>query len=142
MSLNVGNCPKCGKVYVKNLNGMCPNCLKGIELEYEKCLKYLRDHRSCTIQEMSEETEVSERQIVKFIRDGRLTIASNPNIAYACEICSASIREGTICEPCRARLAKDASNLSEDEKRRKELEKLRDQGATFKIQDRLKDRHK
>ncbi|WP_159885428.1 TIGR03826 family flagellar region protein [Paenibacillus puerhi] len=138
MSLNVANCNRCGKVYMKNNYGLCPACIKGIEAEYEKCLNFLRDHRQCTIQELSDETGVEMKQIMKFIREGRISIKNNPNMAYSCEACAAPIREGNICEPCRTRLMKETSGLMEDEQKRREREA--NKGVTYKIKDRLEDR--
>lgn len=142
MSLNVANCPRCGKLFAKNFRDICPACVKEIDRQYEACVKYLRENRGCTIQELSDETGVPFRQIVKFIREGRISIMNAPNIFYPCEICGTQIRENTICENCRQRLAKDYSNLSEDEKRREEQRKQDQQHASYNIKDRLKDRIK
>lgn len=141
MSLNVANCDRCGKVYVKNIHGLCPNCIKEIERQYERCIKFLRENRLCTIQELSDATEVPIKQIVRFIREGRISIKNNPNMAYHCEVCGSPIKENLICESCRARLAKDASLLKEDEERRKEQEDQKDRGSAYKIKDRLQDRY-
>ncbi|WP_028550999.1 flagellar protein [Paenibacillus sp. UNC451MF] len=140
MSLNVDNCDRCGKIYVKNNYGLCGQCLKDIDLQYEKCLKYLREQRSCSIHELSEATEVSVKQITKFIREGRISIKNNPNMSYHCEICSTPIREHTICESCRQRLAKDANHMHEDEQRKQALLEEANR-MSFNIKDRLKDRH-
>lgn len=136
MSLNVANCDRCGKVYVKNNYGMCTNCIKDLEAEYEKCLKFLRENRSCTIQELSDETGVDMKQIVKFIREGRISIRNHPNMAYECDICGTSIRTNNICDDCRTRLTKDLEHLQEDEGRKKDLEEQQ-RSNTFKIKDRL-----
>lgn len=143
MSLNVANCSRCGKVYLKNNYGMCTNCIKDIETEYEKCLKFLRENRTCTVQELSDETGVDMKQIVKFIREGRISIKNNPNMTYGCDVCGSQIREHTICEPCRARLSKEAQNLQEDELRKSEL-RAKEKQTIFNIRDRLqeKDRFK
>lgn len=141
MSLNVENCYRCGRVHLKNLYGLCPNCLKEIEMQYEKCLKYLRDNRKCSINELSEATEVPIKQITKFIREGRLSLKGNPNMTYDCEVCGAQIRENVMCESCRTRLAKDALGAKEDEVRKKKQAEEESQ-ATFKIKDRLQDRLK
>jgi len=140
MSLNVDNCNRCGKVYVKNSYGLCGNCIKLIDQQYEKCLKYLREHRACTISELSEATEVSISQITKFIREGRISIKGNPNMSYNCEVCGVSIREHTMCEPCRSRLAKETNQMHEDETRKK-IQEVQDHKITYNIRDRLKDRH-
>lgn len=140
MSMNVANCPRCGKIFVKGFNDVCPNCVKDIELQYEKCVKYLRENKGAAIQELSEATEVSIKQITKFIREGRISIVNAPNMSYPCEVCGTLIRENTLCEPCRAKLVKDVRNNAEDERRRVELSSL-DGHVSFNIKDRLKDRH-
>jgi flagellar operon protein (TIGR03826 family) len=141
MGMNVANCPKCGRIFVKGFNEICPNCMKEIEAQYDLCLKYLRNNRGCTINELSEETGVTIRQITKFIREGRISIVHAPNMSYPCEVCGTSIRDNTMCESCRHKLAKDVSNNKEDEHRRQEQIK-QDNKVSFKIQDRLNDRLK
>jgi flagellar operon protein (TIGR03826 family) len=139
VSLNVANCPRCGRVFVKGIQEICPNCLKEIELQFDKCSKYLRENRGSILKDLSEATEVPIRQIIKFIREGRISIKNLPNMGYPCESCGNDIREGQICDPCRSKLAKDMTNTQEDEARR--LERLRqDSKLSYNIQDRLKDR--
>ena len=56
MSINVANCPKCGKVYVKNImHDICSSCIKEIDQQCEICIKYLRENRGITLDELSEE---------------------------------------------------------------------------------------
>lgn len=140
MSMNVENCPRCGKIYVKNFRDVCPECVKDIDNQYEKCVKFLRDYRKGTISELSEATEVSIKQITKFIREGRISIVNAPNMSYPCEVCGTLIRENSICLSCRQRLAKDVSNAREDENRAGELRKQEGQ-MSFNISDRLRKRH-
>jgi flagellar operon protein (TIGR03826 family) len=140
MSMNVANCPRCGKIFVKGFNDVCPNCVKEIEQQYEKCVKYLRENKGAAITELSEAMEVSIKQITKFIREGRISIMNAPNMSYPCEVCGNLIRENTICEPCRSKLVKDVRNNTEDERRRIEQDS-KDNQVSFKIKDRLQDRH-
>ncbi|TXK80971.1 flagellar protein [Paenibacillus sp. N3.4] len=137
--MNVANCPRCGKIFVKGFNDVCPNCVKDLEQQYEKCVKYLREHKGTTINDLSEATEVSIKQITKFIREGRISILHAPNMSYSCEVCGISIRENTICEPCRMKLVKDVRNHTEDERRSEERKKHENQ-VTYNIQDRLKEK--
>jgi len=139
MSMNVGNCPRCGKVYVLNLSEVCPACIKNFELMYDKCLKYLRDNRGTTLSQLSEATEVSVNQIAKLIREGRISIQGRPNMTYPCELCGAEIRDKSMCESCRLKLVKDVANNKEDEQRDDALRKAENK-ISFKISDRLKDR--
>jgi flagellar operon protein (TIGR03826 family) len=139
VSLNVANCPRCGRVFVKGIQEICPNCLKEIELQFDKCSKYLRENRGSILKDLSEATEVPIRQIIKFIREGRISIKNLPNMGYPCESCGNDIREGQICDSCRSKLAKDMTNSQEDEARRQE--RLRqDNKLSYNIQDRLKNR--
>lgn len=139
MGMNLGNCPRCGRLFANTFRDICPNCIKDIEQEYEKCLEYLRKEKSATIQEVSEATEVSIRQITKFIKEGRISVANNPNMMYPCEVCGVLIREGNMCDSCRTRLTRDLyaaaredSNKSDQDKRGSgaygAIDKFRDPG--------------
>ncbi len=139
MSMNVANCSRCGKIFVKGFAEFCPNCMKDLEQQYDKCLNYLRKNKGVNIHELSQETGVSVKQITKFIKDGRISIMHAPNMSYSCEVCGTAIRENTMCEPCRMKLVKDVRNTSEDE-RREEERRQQENRVTFNIQDRLKDK--
>ncbi|MNW51948.1 hypothetical protein D3C74_294470 [compost metagenome] len=101
------NCPRCGKLFIKNVRGICQNCIKEIEIEYERCVKHIRENKGIHMHELSEATEVSVKQITTFIREGRISIANAPNMTYPCEVCGIPIREGHMCDSCRTRLTKD-----------------------------------
>ncbi|GGA43727.1 flagellar protein [Paenibacillus physcomitrellae] len=112
--MNLDNCPRCGKLYAKNFMGLCGDCIKEIEIEYDKCKTYLRENKGTHMQQLSDATGVSIKQITKFIREGRISIENNPGMAYPCEICSVTmIREGNMCESCRSRLTKDLSSAAQ-----------------------------
>lgn len=141
MAMNILNCNRCGKIYVKNnIHDVCPACVKEIDKLYEQAAQYLRENRGATIQELSDATEIPFRQIVKFIREGRISIINMPNMSYPCESCGTPIRESHICVDCRKKLSKDYQNATEDEKR-KEAHNQRDEGLSYNIKERLqKDR--
>jgi len=110
--MNLGNCPRCGKLYTLNIRELCSDCMKVIEKEYEKCATFLREQKGATIHEVSEATGVSVRQITKFIKEGRISIANAPNMAYPCEVCGTLIRESNMCESCRTRLTRELKQAS------------------------------
>ncbi|EFM09024.1 Flagellar operon protein YvyF [Paenibacillus curdlanolyticus YK9] len=110
--MNLDNCPRCGKLYAKNLRDLCPACIKDLDQQYELCATYLRENRGATIYEVSESTEVSIAQITRFIREGRISLMDMPNMGYPCEMCTNTIREGNLCESCRSRLTKDINKLN------------------------------
>jgi flagellar operon protein (TIGR03826 family) len=105
--MNLDYCPRCGKLFAKGFRDICPNCLKEIEADYEKCVAYLKEHRNITIQQLSEATGVSVRQITRFIREGRIGINAYPDMYYGCESCGTPIREGNMCPNCLRKLANE-----------------------------------
>ena len=131
MAMNVDNCPRCGKLYVRNFKNICPACMKDMDAQCEKCINYLKENRGCTIQELSEAPEVPVNQIIRFIHEGRISIANSPNISYGCEVCGAPIRSHTMCEACRQKLSK---KIAEERLKQKKS------SVSFQIKDRLDNR--
>lgn len=112
--MNLDNCPRCGRLFVKNLMGLCQPCIKELEHEYEICVNYLRENKGTNIQELSDATGISIKEITRFIREGRISIANAPNMMYPCEVCGTLIRDGHMCDSCRSRLRKDLSNAAKE----------------------------
>lgn len=109
--MNLDNCPRCGKLFTKNFRDVCPACIRDIDKEYEKCADFLRKNRGATIYEVSEATEVSMKQITKFIREGRISLFDAPNMSYPCEVCGLLIRDNHMCEACRKKLVKSVNQM-------------------------------
>jgi len=140
MSLaNIDYCPTCGKLFARGAADVCPACYKEVEKQYEICLKFLRENKRCTIQEMSDATDVPIKLITKFIREGKISLANAPNMGYPCEMCGTIIRESHICDSCRHKLTKDIKNLNEDLDRKEELQR-QESKISYNISDRLKER--
>lgn len=135
MGATLDNCVRCGSLYVKNNKNICPNCYKEIEEEYLRCSEYLREHKQVNMYELSEETDVTVKQITKFIQEGRISIADNPNIGYKCETCDTNIREGRFCKECSERLNRSIKRVLEEEPKK---EKEETANIYFQIKDRFK----
>lgn len=100
--MGLANCKECGKLYVQNTAGLCPECFKAEE-EYEaKVARYLRDYARASLSEIHEATGVPEKIILRMIKTGRITGASD--IAYPCETCGKLIVEGRVCAECGRRV--------------------------------------
>lgn len=100
------NCPRCGKIFVKNLRDVCTECHKKEEENFQAVYQYVRkkENRMASIVEVEEGTGVKEELIVKFIKQGRLQIHMFPNLSYPCESCGKQIREGRICSACKGNI--------------------------------------
>ncbi|WP_366292961.1 TIGR03826 family flagellar region protein [Paenibacillus sp. AN1007] len=134
--MNLGNCPRCGRLYALNFRDVCSNCIKEMEQEYQICVEYLRENKGANIQQLSDATEVSIKTITKFIREGRISIENAPNMMYPCEVCGMLIREGHMCDSCRTRLTKDLASAAR-EVGQKENNQVG--GRTYNAVDKLRD---
>ena len=106
--MEVRNCKMCGRLF--NFVGgsgpyrnLCPNCVERKE--------YIDEHPAATINEVSEECDVSARQIEQWIRQERLMITEGSSIGITCERCGVSIKSGRFCERCKNKMANNLGSM-------------------------------
>ena len=116
--MNIKNCPKCGKLF-SPVGGslICKDCIKAEEQEFERVRDYLRENRGADINIVSEETGVSTKKILKYLRDGRLEITEGMGDFLKCEKCGVSIRSGQYCRSCAEKVSKNLSSVLVTENR-------------------------
>lgn len=124
----IQNCPRCNKIFVKNLREVCQDCFKIVEEDFQAVYQFVRkrENRQASMIEVEEETGVKKSLIVKFIKQGRLHLYSFPNLTYPCESCAKEIREGRICDDCKGNIAKGLNRVESEKKfkeRKREEEK-------------------
>ena len=112
--MDVRNCRMCGKLY--NFIGgpyrnLCPNCIEKMEKKVDEVKEYIEEHKAATINEVSEECDVSSRQIEQWIREERLMISDDSPIGIRCERCGATIRSGRFCERCKNKIANNLGSM-------------------------------
>lgn len=120
------NCPNCNDIFVKTqFRDLCQKCWKEEEVDFETVYTFIRkrENRSATIDQVVGHTEVKEELIIKFIKKGRLQLASFPNLGYPCDKCGRTIRKGKLCENCTTELKGDLNSFQAEEKRKQELQK-------------------
>lgn len=100
--MGLANCRECGKLYVQNPAGLCPDCYRIEEENEEIVAKYLRDNRRASITQVHEATGVAEKTILKMIKKGRIT--GDIQVEYPCETCGRPILEGRVCAECGRRV--------------------------------------
>jgi flagellar operon protein (TIGR03826 family) len=121
-TMNLANCPNCGRLFVKNqFRHICENCYQEEEEAFQKVYHFLRkrENRMATIAQIVDATGVKESLVIKFIKSGRLKIAQFPNLGYPCDRCGTLIRQGRLCANCSKDLNKQLEMLQKEEERKK-----------------------
>ncbi|MBS4535790.1 MerR family transcriptional regulator [Clostridium sp. D2Q-14] len=105
--MGVRNCNKCGKIY--NYDGFpyCSRCRREEEELFQKVKAYIYNNPDATIQEVSEETEVSTKKILNYLRQGRLEVKDGSNLILDCERCGQAIKTGRFCNKCAYELGRE-----------------------------------
>lgn len=104
MSEIISKCKKCGKFIALTPDGYCQDCHTQVEEEFKRVRAYLKANPDATIPETSEQTGVSEKRILRFIREDRLETVHHTQFTVQCEMCHAKISSGRYCARCSATL--------------------------------------
>ena len=113
--MDVRNCRNCGNLF-NYLSGpdICPSCRDKAEKRFQDVKEYIRNNPGATIQQISEDNEVSTNQIRQWVREERLQFADDSPVGIECEKCGKQIRTGRFCQSCKDNMA---SALTEGFKR-------------------------
>lgn len=104
----LANCVRCKKVFDKTTTPICGACLQKEEENYELVYQYLKENPNKSVTEISAATEVSEKLILKFFRDGRFVdVVSSDYKVLRCEKCGVDIESGIYCASCKMTMGKD-----------------------------------
>ncbi|MCI5622027.1 MAG: flagellar protein [Lachnospiraceae bacterium] len=106
--MDVRNCRNCGRLF--NYFGgqpICQACKEELEVKFQQVKEYLRENPNSSIQKVSEDNEVSTKQITQWVREERLTFSDDSPVGIACEGCGTNIKTGRYCEQCKAKMKND-----------------------------------
>lgn len=100
-------CSKCRRLFNTVSDAeICPECSIVLEKLYRKVRNYVRSNSYAGIAEVSEEFNISSKQIFKWIREERLIFAKESNVGIPCLNCGITIRSGKYCIPCSKKVVK------------------------------------
>jgi flagellar operon protein (TIGR03826 family) len=136
LEYDVQNCPNCGNIFRKTTWPLCQDCKNEMENELSKCTEFIRRNRQTSMSQLVEQTGVSEINITKYIREGKINISDVPNLSYPCDLCESSIRKGNLCYNCRVKINTDIDKMKRNEEEDR-VKFIKENQASFKIKDRL-----
>ncbi|OCT12467.1 hypothetical protein A8709_32085 [Paenibacillus pectinilyticus] len=111
--LMVANCPRCGKVFQRNLRNQCSKCSTSLDDQFKHSLDFLRRNYRSTNEQLCEATGISPIQLHGWVKAGKLLLSDYPNLNYPCASCSEPIREHKLCAACSTRISRDIKQLNE-----------------------------
>lgn len=127
--MDVINCKGCGRLFNAITKGrLCPSCREKLEEKFQEVKAYINDNPGSTIDIVSQECDVSAKQIKQWIREERLSFSEDSVNGIECEQCGAMIRSGRFCDACKMKLHnefKDASFVPTMEKKNSSRDKDR-----------------
>ncbi len=100
----LANCRRCGKLFNRIGQDLCPDCIREEEEKINEIREYLRHHPRANIYEVSQKTSATYDEIVDLIRTGKLMLRQYPNVVYPCDKCGSPTQTGRLCMNCEQEL--------------------------------------
>ena len=94
----------------------CPACSEALEKKFQQVKQYIWDHRTATLQEISDANEVSVGQLRQWVREERLCFTEESPVGLECESCGTTIKTGRYCENCKMKLGSTLMSVLPKEK--------------------------
>lgn len=101
--MSIANCSRCERVFKKLFDRkVCPACIQAEEEAYRLVVDFLDHHPGSNLGQIAEGAGVDEAQILRFIREGRLTLLDKlgEGATVDCRRCAAPIKSGQYCATC------------------------------------------
>ena len=110
--MEVKNCRGCGRLFNYMGGGyyLCSLCKDELDKKFQDVKKYIRENPKATMQQISEDNEVSVNQIERWVREDRLIFADDSPIGIDCESCGAMMKSGRYCPACHDNLQRNLSS--------------------------------
>ena len=83
----------------------CPACSEALEKKFQKVKQYIWDHKTATLDEISQENDVSLGQLRQWVREERLCFTDESPVGLECESCGATIKTGRYCANCKGKIS-------------------------------------
>lgn len=100
--MNIKICTQCHKFFSRIGEGnLCASCQKEDYNLLQNTKNYLDTHPQATLEELSQENNVSISKLKSYLRDNRLQLPLDSPIKLYCKQCNTPILSGQLCPSCR-----------------------------------------
>ena len=125
--MEVKNCNGCGRLF--NYMGgapLCDGCRKKLEQKFQEVKQYLDENPNASVNQVSEDNDVSVKQIKQWIREERLAFTDDSPVGIECENCGAMIKTGRFCDACKSKLQNNLMSAIDKPKKVEPKKPVRD----------------
>ena len=105
------NCKICGRVFFKTRYDICPECKRIDDEKFQLVRQFLKEFPGSKINIVSEYTGVSERRILRYLREGKIQILDSDQNFLTCLKCGTPIKTGKYCSQCYRRFCDTVKKL-------------------------------
>ena len=113
------NCPRCGRVFMRIREPICPACVKEEDQKFEDVRSFVKENPNRTIKEVSEACEVSVKAILRYIREGKLETSSGMHGEVTCSKCGVPISSGRMCKKCADEVGQQVAGMKPETEKQK-----------------------
>lgn len=102
--MEVKNCRGCGRLF-NYISGrqLCPLCRDELEKKFQEVKAYIEENPGETLKSVSDEMEVSIRQLKEWVREERLILTEAWG-EICCDVCGKPIKTGKYCDECKRKI--------------------------------------
>ncbi len=98
------NCPKCGRLFARQNRPICDTCYKKDEDMFEVTRLFIKENPSVDMDDIIDETGATKKQILRWVREGRLDLVLPESDSLTCSKCGRKILSGRVCKRCATKL--------------------------------------
>ena len=109
--LKVAHCSDCGRIYQKNLRGLCHNCASESDRQLQAIDRFMVRYPATDTETVAAHVGITPSRIRSWLRQGKLRNDSYPNLCDACDLCQTPIHAGHLCHDCSVRIQTDISRV-------------------------------
>lgn len=125
--MEVGTCKGCGRLFnVMSRKRLCPSCINRLEEKFQEVKRYLNDNPNAPVNRVSEDCEVSVKQIREWVREERLSFTAGSANVLTCDSCGEKILTGRFCAHCKQKMQTNFMEAIDVEESPKKRERDRD----------------
>lgn len=118
--MNVKNCKRCSKMFsVKTSDYLCDACIEQLEEEFRRIKEHLNVNPNDTLQSVSDATGVSKKQLLTWLREGRLEATPGMEQDLSCRVCGNPVVKGHMCKNCAESVGQETEDLYRKDKAEK-----------------------